>query len=117
MCGADQLNPQPVAAVKRSYRQRTFDCDMVGTGGTPWDGISGGWRRIANFLFNLVGVLIFLPFLTPFTQAMLAWGDPSRVVAGAHLVFNLVVATLFLVTLGWVEPRLRSWLRVESSST
>ena len=72
---------------------------------------------IANFLFNLVGVLIFLPFLTPFTQAMLAWGDPSRVVAGAHLVFNLVVATLFLVTLGWVEPRLRSWLRVESSST
>ena len=63
---------------------------------------------------GFTGVLIFLPFPRSFAHAMLAWGDPSTAVASAHLVFNVSVALLFLSTLGWVEPRLRVWLSVES---
>jgi Na/Pi-cotransporter len=69
----------------------------------------------ANFLFNLVGVLLFLPVLKPFSQAMLNLGGPSVAVASAHLVFNLTIAALFLTTLGWVEPRLRAWLSVPTA--
>ncbi len=67
---------------------------------------------ISNFLFNLTGVLLFFPFLTSFSQAMLTWWEPSMVVAGAHLVFNISIAFLFLVTLGWIEPLLRKWILV-----
>jgi Na/Pi-cotransporter len=68
---------------------------------------------ITNFLFNLAGVLLFLPFLGPFSAAMLGYaGDPSLAVALAHLCFNLAIAALFLASLGWVEPRLRVWLKV-----
>ena len=70
---------------------------------------------IANFLFNAAGVLIFLPFLGPFTRAVLDLaGDPGIAVAWAHLIFNLTIAVLFLLTLDWVEPRLRRWLSVDS---
>lgn len=65
---------------------------------------------VSNFIFNCAGVLLFFPFLTP------AWGDPAMVVAGAHLVFNVSIGLLFLVTLGWIEPRLRAWLSVEPTS-
>lgn len=75
---------------------------------------AGRATAVSNFIFNLTGVLIFLPFLRSFAHAMLAWGDPSTAVASAHLVFNVSVALLFLSTLGWVEPRLRIWLSVES---
>jgi Na/Pi-cotransporter len=68
---------------------------------------------IANLLFNLAGVLLFLPFLGPFSTAMLDYaGDPSLAVALAHLCFNLAIAALFLAGLGWVEPLLRAWLKV-----
>lgn len=72
---------------------------------------------VSNFLFNFVGVLLFFPFLTPFARAMLAWGEPALGVAGAHLLFNVSIALLFLATLGWIEPRLRAWLSVEPTST
>ena len=67
---------------------------------------------ISNFLFNAVGVLLFLPFMEQFTQQMLATGEPGMAVAWAHLTFNLTIAALFLATLGWVEPLLRAWLFV-----
>jgi phosphate:Na+ symporter len=67
---------------------------------------------ISNFLFNAVGVLLFLPFMEQFTQQMLATGEPAMAVAWAHLTFNLTIAALFLATLGWVEPLLRAWLSV-----
>jgi Na/Pi-cotransporter len=69
---------------------------------------------VANFLFNAVGVLLYLPFLEQFTQRMLAMGEPAMAVAWAHLTFNLTIAALFLATLGWVEPRLRTWLSVDA---
>jgi phosphate:Na+ symporter len=69
---------------------------------------------IANFLFNAVGMLIFFPFLRPFSQAAVDFAaNPGMAVAWAHLVFNLIVAVLFLLTLSWIEPLLRSWLHAD----
>jgi len=68
---------------------------------------------VSNFFFNLGGLLLFWPFIGSFSRAMLTVGDPSLAVATAHLAFNVSIAALFLVTLGWVEPRLRAWLGVQ----
>ena len=69
---------------------------------------------ISNFGFNLAGVLLFFPFLGPFSRLMLEMsGTPAQTVALAHLTFNLIVAVLFVSTLGWVEPWLRRWLSVD----
>jgi len=63
---------------------------------------------IANLLFNVVGMLVYLPFLRPFAHIMVDWtGDAGTAVASAHLIFNLTIALMFLLTLDWVEPRLR----------
>jgi len=68
----------------------------------------------ANLLFNAAGMLIYLPFLTPFSHAMVDMtGDPGAAVASAHLIFNLTIAFVFLVTLDWVEPRLRACLSAD----
>ena len=69
----------------------------------------------ANSLFNVVGVLIYFPFLDWFARAVVAFAaDPGIAVAWAHLIFNLTIAAVFLVTLDWVEPRLRDWLSADS---
>ena len=65
----------------------------------------------ANLLFNSAGMLIYLPFLRPFSLALVDLaGDPSTAVALAHLIFNLTIGFIFLITLDWVEPCLRGWL-------
>jgi|KBSMisStaDraftv2_1062788.scaffolds.fasta_scaffold45025_4 Na/Pi-cotransporter len=69
---------------------------------------------ITNVLFNAAGMLVYLPFLRPFARAVVDWtGDAGTAVAAAHLIFNLTIAFMFLVTLDWVEPRLR-WLSAEA---
>jgi Na/Pi-cotransporter len=66
---------------------------------------------VSNFLFNAAGVIAFLPFLKEFSLAVVDLaGDPGLAVAWAHLSFNLVIAAIFLSTLGVIEPRLRGWL-------
>jgi Na/Pi-cotransporter len=63
---------------------------------------------IANLLFNAAVMLVYLPFLRPFARVVVDWaGDPGTAVALAHLIFNLTIAFVFLLTLDWVEPRLR----------
>jgi phosphate:Na+ symporter len=53
---------------------------------------------VAHFLFNFLGVLIFLPVLGPFTAFILSLGgDPAQQVANAHLLFNLTCCIIFLV--------------------
>jgi Na/Pi-cotransporter len=67
---------------------------------------------IAGFLFNAAGVLLFFPFMTPFSNWVIAaFETPGKAVAGAHLIFNLTIGLLFLLTLDWIEPRLVAWLR------
>ena len=71
---------------------------------------------IANTLFNVGGALVFFPFLGPFAPAIVAWaGDPGIAVAWAHLLFDLTLGIVFLLTLDWVEPRLRRWLVRDSA--
>ncbi|MFH1785994.1 MAG: Na/Pi cotransporter family protein [Candidatus Micrarchaeota archaeon] len=55
---------------------------------------------IAHFLFNVGGVLIFLPFITIFTSFVEGiGGNLAQQVANAHLIFNLSAATIFLLML------------------
>ncbi|MBN2733449.1 MAG: Na/Pi cotransporter family protein [Methanomicrobiaceae archaeon] len=53
---------------------------------------------VAHFLFNFLGVLIFLPLLGPFTTFIeYLGGSPGQQVANAHLIFNLTCCILFLI--------------------
>jgi len=53
---------------------------------------------VAHFLFNFLGVLLFLPLLGPFTAfVLLLGGDPAQQVANAHLFFNLSCCIVFLI--------------------
>ncbi len=53
---------------------------------------------VAHLLFNVGGVLLFLPFVTPLAVLVRGWGgDSARQVANAHLAFNCVTALVFLV--------------------
>jgi phosphate:Na+ symporter len=55
---------------------------------------------VAHFLFNFLGVLIFLPFLVPFTNFVISLGgDAGQQVANAHLIFNLTCCIIFLILL------------------
>lgn len=68
---------------------------------------------ITNFMFNSVGLLLFLPFLRPFADWVISVSSgPGFAVAWAHLIFNLTVALLFLLSLDRVEPLLRRQLVV-----
>jgi Na+/phosphate symporter len=66
---------------------------------------------MANFLFNAAGAVLYFPFLQQFAHAMVELaGDPGMAVALAHLIFNLTIALAFLVSLDWIEPRVRTLL-------
>lgn len=65
-------------------------------------------RRAAqmNTLFNSVGVLLMLPWVTPFARWAIELGEtPDQAVAIAHLAFNLGLALFFLPWTGWVGRR------------
>jgi len=62
-------------------------------------------RRAAqmNLMFNAVGVLLMLPFITVFGDwAIRQGGSAGQAVALANLSFNLGVALLFLPFTGWM---------------
>ena len=63
---------------------------------------------VANFGFNTAGVLVYLPFLVPFSRYMVErFGGAEFAVAWAHLIFNITVAVPFLLFLPLVERLLR----------
>jgi Na/Pi-cotransporter len=69
---------------------------------------------VTNSLFNFVGVLLFFPFLKSFAASVLHLaGDPGQGVALAHLLFNIVITFLYLVTLGWWAPALQKKFRLQ----
>lgn len=56
---------------------------------------------VSHALYNVGGVVIFLPFVGPFGGGLRSLGyEPASTLALAHLVFNVVAATLFLAALG-----------------
>jgi phosphate:Na+ symporter len=55
---------------------------------------------VAHFLFNFLGVIMFLPVLGAFTALIISLGgDAGQQVANAHLIFNLACCIVFLVLL------------------
>ncbi len=66
---------------------------------------------VANLVFNAFGVLLFLPILSEFSNAVVDYsGNPSLAVAWVQLIFNLVVtiATIIILRLfGQLIPNSR----------
>lgn len=83
---------------------------VLGSIGAGRDG-----KRVAliHFLFNFIGVLIFFPFLTPFTELMkkiteaMDPGNISRAIANAHMFFNAINTIVFLPFIGLMERTVR----------
>ncbi|MDP3396937.1 MAG: Na/Pi cotransporter family protein [Methanoregula sp.] len=65
---------------------------------------------VAHFLFNFLGVLMFLPILGMFTNLVISLGgDAGQQVANAHLLFNLTCCIVFLIL---ITPFSRLVMRV-----
>jgi phosphate:Na+ symporter len=55
---------------------------------------------VGNLLFNVIGVVMFFPFLGPFTAFVAGLSsDPSHSVANGYLIFNASLALPFLLLL------------------
>ncbi|MFX1561907.1 MAG: Na/Pi cotransporter family protein [Promethearchaeota archaeon] len=66
-------------------------------------GVSAPAKRtaIAQALINIIGVLIFIPFLTFFTAFIrLTSLDLPRQIANAHTIFNVLVSIMFIPFVG-----------------
>jgi phosphate:Na+ symporter len=58
---------------------------------------------IAQILINVVGVLIFLPFLTPFIKLVRhTSADLPRQIANAHTIFNIAVSVILFPFVGQI---------------
>jgi phosphate:Na+ symporter len=69
----------------------------------------------ANVFFNLAGLLLFLPFLNAFSFRLVSvFGDSAYAVAWSHLIFNLVIGIVFMLSMWLWLPILRRWLHVDS---
>ncbi len=69
---------------------------------------------IANFVFNALGVLAFLPFMTVFARFVVDWvGDGDTTVATVHVLFNIGVAIIGAALLN----RVADWLAPENTAT
>jgi phosphate:Na+ symporter len=56
---------------------------------------------IAQIIINIVGVLLFLPFLSPFANLVsLTSTDLARQIANAHTIFNVVVSAVLFPFIG-----------------
>jgi len=56
-------------------------------------------KRAAVFLlfFNIIGTILFIPFVNPLTNLILSWGgEIGQQIANTHTFFNIVTAVLIL---------------------
>jgi len=64
----------------------------------------------AQIIINVVGVLIFLPFFTPFTHLVTHTAvELPRQIANAHTIFNIAVSAIlfpFVGTIAWAARKL-----------
>ncbi len=83
---------------------------VLGSIGANRDG-----KRVAliHFFFNFLGVMVFFPFLTPFTELVkkitdsMEPGNISRAIANAHMFFNVINTILFLPFVSVMEKTVR----------
>ncbi|MBB5392277.1 MULTISPECIES: Na/Pi cotransporter family protein [unclassified Herbaspirillum] len=67
---------------------------------------------VANFSFNIISIVLLFPWLRPFAQLMLRLSEPTMAVALAHLSFNILLSTVFLLVLPWSHRILVSVLKL-----
>ena len=68
---------------------------------------------IAQILINVVGVLIFLPFFSPFTRLVsFTASELPRQIANAHTIFNVAVSAILFPFVGYIARAAR-WLAPE----
>ncbi len=64
---------------------------------------------LAQSMINVIGILVFFPFLTPFANVVrLTHPDLRRQIANAHTIFNVLVSVMFIPFVGalvWVCER------------
>ena len=59
---------------------------------------------MAHFLFNVIGVVLILPFLKPVSELIMSLSDNSAMqVSLAHILFNVASAILGLICIKWFE--------------
>jgi phosphate:Na+ symporter len=76
-------------------------------------------KRVAliHFIFNTVGVLVFLPFIGQFTELMkflsdkMEPGNILRAIANSHMFFNAINTILFLPFVGLLEKVVRAVIK------
>jgi phosphate:Na+ symporter len=72
---------------------------------------------IAQIFINVLGVLLFLPFITPYANLVsLTSSDLPRQIANAHTIFNVAVSALFFPFVRQIS-RLVKWLIPERPAT
>jgi phosphate:Na+ symporter len=63
-------------------------------------GIFAKRTSVAQFLFNIGGVLVVLPFLPYFTSLIISLGgNAAQQAANAHTIFNIITTVIFLIIL------------------
>ncbi len=86
---------------------------MTAALGSLGSGRDGKRVALIHFIFNFAGVLLFFPFLTPFTAFIkkitdaVEPGNISRAIANAHMLFNLLNTVVFLPFIGILEGTVR----------
>jgi phosphate:Na+ symporter len=60
--------------------------------------ISAQKAAVSHFLFNVIGVVMFLPFISEFTELIRSLGGSTPLmIANAHVLFNVTTVAIFLV--------------------
>lgn len=68
---------------------------------------------IAQILINVIGVLLFLPFVRPFGELVsLTANDVGRQIANAHTIFNVTVSILFFPFIGLLTKLVKKLIPV-----
>jgi phosphate:Na+ symporter len=63
---------------------------------------------VAQILINVVGVLLFLPFITPFTSLVSKTASElPRQIANAHTIFNVAVSAILFPFVGYIAMAAR----------
>jgi phosphate:Na+ symporter len=69
---------------------------------------------LAQIFINVVGVLIFLPFITPFSNLItLTASDLGRQIANAHTIFNIAVSVLMYPFVGLITKMVKKFVPIK----
>lgn len=75
-------------------------------------GIQGKRIALAHFLFNFIGVIIFIPFVGIFTEMISKLPlNTACLVATAHLLFNLVIGIIAIILFKQFNQLIRKIIR------